>query len=42
MWIEGEMKEARVFEPNLVLRRRIESKLGERKIKITDEVVNEG
>jgi len=24
MWIEGEMKEARVFEPNLVLRRRIE------------------
>ena len=42
IWIEGEMREAKVFEPNLVLRRRIESRLGGRKIKIFDEVVNEG
>ena len=42
MWIEGELREVRVFEPNIVLRRRIEGKLGEKAIRIRDEVANEG
>ena len=42
MWIEGDVKEARVFEPNLVLRRRIEGRLGDKAIRIMDEVINEG
>jgi len=42
IWIEGEMREVKAFELNLVLKRRIESRLGEKKIRIFDEVVNEG
>ncbi|MEM4311086.1 MAG: aldose 1-epimerase family protein [Nitrososphaerales archaeon] len=42
IYIEGESKEVKVFEPNLSLRRRIETKLGERKIKIVDTILNEG
>jgi len=40
--IEGRIREARVFGPNLVLNRRIETKLGENKIRIADSITNEG
>ena len=42
MVVEGVCSEVRVFGPNLVLRRRIESKLGSRVVKIEDTIVNEG
>jgi hypothetical protein len=40
--ITGEVRQARVFGENLVLRRRISTRLGSRKIQIEDEVTNEG
>lgn len=40
--IEGESREARVFEPALSIRRRIETRLGESVIEITDRVKNYG
>lgn len=42
MVVEGACREARVFGPNIVLKRRIESKLGSKTIVIRDSVVNEG
>ncbi|MEM0381624.1 MAG: aldose 1-epimerase family protein [Nitrososphaerota archaeon] len=42
MEIEGEVREAKVFEPNISLHRRIEARLGESKILIKDLVVNNG
>jgi Domain of unknown function (DUF4432) len=39
---EGEVRQAAVFGENLVLRRRIEARLGESRLTIRDEVVNEG
>ena len=42
IWIEGEIREVKALELNLVLKRRIESRLGEKKIRIFDEVTNEG
>jgi uncharacterized protein DUF4432 len=38
----GQIHESRVFGPNLVLRRRIHARVGESRIKIEDEVRNEG
>jgi hypothetical protein len=40
--LEGEAKEARIFGANLTIKRRIEAKLGERRITIKDKVTNEG
>jgi hypothetical protein len=40
--IEGEAREARVFEPNIALRRRIEATLGKKHIIIRDKVTNNG
>jgi len=40
--LEGEASEAKVFEPNIALRRRIEAKLGERHLVIHDKVTNNG
>jgi len=40
--LEGEVKEAKVFEPNIALRRRIEAKLGKKHLAIHDKVTNEG
>jgi len=42
IYIEGEVRESKVFGPNIVLRRRIETRLGSRKIHIHDVVTNEG
>ncbi|MCD6510373.1 MAG: aldose 1-epimerase family protein [Thermoprotei archaeon] len=42
IFVEGEVREAKVFGPNMVLHRRIEAKLGERRIFIHDIVTNEG
>ena len=39
---EGEIREASVFGPNLVLRRRISARVGESRIWIEDEIENEG
>lgn len=39
--ISGEMREAELFGENMVLRRKIESVLGENSITVTDEVENE-
>ena len=39
--IQGEMREAELFGENMVLRRRIETKYGSKRIKVTDEVSNE-
>ena len=38
----GEIRESRVFGPNLALRRKISARLGEPKLRIEDEVENEG
>jgi hypothetical protein len=40
--ITGEVRQARVFGENLVLRRRISTRLGSNTIRITDVVTNEG
>jgi len=40
--LEGETKEARIFGTNLTIRRRLEVKLGEKRITIHDKVTNEG
>ncbi|MGB9718004.1 MAG: aldose 1-epimerase family protein [Thermoproteota archaeon] len=40
--LEGEARESKVFEPNIVLRRRITTILGERRIAIRDLVTNRG
>ena len=40
--ISGEVRQTRVFGENLVLRRRISSRLGSNKIRIADVVTNEG
>ncbi len=40
--LEGETRESRVFEPNIVLRRRVTTFLGERRIMIRDIVTNCG
>jgi hypothetical protein len=40
--ISGEMREAALFNENLVLRRTIYSKLGEKSVRIHDEVENQG
>jgi hypothetical protein len=42
MTLQGTVREASVFGPNMVLNRRIEVKLGENKIRFADSVVNEG
>lgn len=42
MILEGEVRESKVFEPNIILRRRITAKLGERMITICDKVTNQG
>jgi len=40
--LEGEAREAKVFEPNIALRRRMEAKFGKRHLVIHDKVTNEG
>jgi hypothetical protein len=42
LWCSGELREAVVFGENLVLKRRIRARLGESRLFIEDEVVNEG
>jgi hypothetical protein len=42
LFAEGEVRQAAVFGENLVLRRRIEARVGESSLTISDEVVNEG
>jgi hypothetical protein len=42
LWAEGEVRQAAVFGENLVLRRRVEAKVGESRFRIHDEVENEG
>jgi hypothetical protein len=38
----GEVRESRVFGPNLALRRTVSARLGESKLRVEDEVENEG
>ncbi len=40
--LEGEAREAKIFGPNMALRRRIETRLGARHLAIHDEVTNQG
>lgn len=40
--VSGEMREAQIFGENLVLRRRVETVYGSRKIVFTDEIMNQG
>jgi len=40
--IEGEARETKIFEPNVALRRRMETRLGSRHFVIHDKVTNEG
>jgi hypothetical protein len=42
LWAEGEVLQAAVFGEHLLLRRRIEARLGESRLKIHDEVENVG
>ncbi len=42
MWVRGEMRESVVFGENLVLERRVWSRLGESRLMIRDVVTNEG
>jgi hypothetical protein len=42
LWAEGEIVQAAVFGENLVLRRRVEAKVGENRLTIHDEVTNAG
>jgi hypothetical protein len=42
IWVTGEVREASVFGPNLVLRRRISTRLGESRLIVEDTVTNEG
>lgn len=42
MWVQGKVREASVFGENLVLTRRISTKLGENRLWIDDSVENEG
>lgn len=39
--VQGEMREAELFGENMVLRRSIETRLGEKSITVTDEITNE-
>ncbi|MEM4228174.1 MAG: aldose 1-epimerase family protein [Thermoproteota archaeon] len=40
--LEGEIRESKVFEPNIVLRRRMSTTLGEKRIAVRDVVTNRG
>jgi len=40
--LEGEVREAKIFGPNIALRRRIETKLGRKHLVVHDKVTNEG
>jgi hypothetical protein len=42
LWAEGEIVQAAVFGENLVLRRRVETKVGDDRLTIHDEVANAG
>ncbi|QIN81461.1 DUF4432 family protein [Rubrobacter tropicus] len=42
LWAEGEVRQAAVFGENLALRRRVEAKVGESRLRIHDEVENAG
>lgn len=42
LWVEGQMRQARVFGANLLLRRRIESRLGGNVISVEDTIENQG
>ncbi len=42
LWAQGEMREAVIFSENIALRRRIWSRLGEKRLFIDDTVTNEG
>ena len=42
LWVSGQVREASVFGPNLVLRRRISTFLGATRLIIADTVTNEG
>lgn len=42
MFVEGEIRETAVFGENILLRRRIEARLGENRLIISDTLVNEG
>ena len=42
MSISGEVSEAKVFQPTIVLRREISARIGESSVRISDEVANEG
>ncbi len=41
-WAQGKMREARVFGPNMVVERRVSSRLGENRLWLRDVVTNEG
>jgi hypothetical protein len=42
LWAEGEVVQAAVFGESLVLRRRLEARIGESRLTISDEVINTG
>lgn len=42
MWVQGKVREARVFGANLLLERRIWTRLGEKRLFIDDRITNEG
>ncbi len=42
MWAQGKMRETMLFGPNLLLERKVWTRLGENRIWIDDEVTNEG
>lgn len=42
LWVTGEMRETRLFGPNLVMRRSVGTRLGESRLWIKDVIENEG
>ena len=42
LWLSGEMREGKLFGPNLLLRRTIQCRLGQPKISLVDEIENQG
>jgi Domain of unknown function (DUF4432) len=42
MFVEGQVRETVVFGENLLLKRRVESRLGENRLSVSDTILNEG
>ena len=42
LWVQGKVREARVFGPSILLTRRVSTRLGESRLWIRDSITNEG